>query len=335
MSHQPADEMTDEHNEADQVTQPAGNPDVRQTLLTDIGNKLTAARLALQEGLDEPARKLKLRRKHLEALESGNWDSMPDDVYAMGFLRQYSAYLRLDLTDEVERLKNSAYTLTRPLTFPDPPVAPSRQWAWIASALFIILLIAFNVLYQQAPENHSPAVVTMSAPNTAEAPVVESSPPAQTTAPISPPAEPASKPDDKTPGETVGIVTEQTTQTAPTVATTRSTTQAIPKPARKTVTPQPPTTHTYRFEAVGSSVWIQISMPNPAGDGKGRLIKEALLQQGHHISLKQPVDALWITCGNAPSLRILVDGKLLADTGSLGAGKKVLRDQRISSNRGQ
>ncbi|WP_018294147.1 helix-turn-helix domain-containing protein [Mariprofundus ferrooxydans] len=333
MSNQPADQIIDEHNEADQVTQPAGSPDVRQTLLTDIGNKLTAARLALQEGLDEPARKLKLRRKHLEALESGNWDSMPDDVYAMGFLRQYSAYLRLDLTDEVERLKNSAYTLTRPLTFPDPPVAPSRRWAWIASALFIILLIAFNVLYQQAPENHSPAAVTMSAPNTDGAPV-ENSPPAQT-APISPPAESVSKSDDKTPGESAGIAAEQTAQTAPTVASTLSTTQATLQPASKIVTPQPPTTHTYRFEAVGSSVWIQISLPNPAGDGKGRLIKEALLQQGHHISLKQPVDALWITCGNAPSLRILVDGKLLADTGSLGAGKKVLRDQRISSNRGQ
>lgn len=330
MSHQPADETTAEHNEADQVTQTASGPDVRQALLTEIGNKLTAARLALREGLDEPARKLKLRRKHLEALESGNWDSMPDDVYAMGFLRQYSAYLRLDLTDEVERLKNSAYTLTRPLTFPDPPVAPSRRWAWIASVMFILLLIAFNVLYQQAPENHSPSTVTMSAANTSGTPA-ESLPPAQH-ASTSPPAEPVSKPDDRTPVETAA---SEQPPAAPTAATARSTTQVTSQPVTKTVVPEPPTSHLYRFEAVGSSVWIQISLPNPAGDGKGRLIKEALLQQGHRISLQQPVDALWITCGNAPSLRILVDGKLLADTGSLGAGKKVLRDQRISISQSQ
>ncbi|MFQ5344790.1 MAG: helix-turn-helix domain-containing protein, partial [Mariprofundus sp.] len=135
---------TRQPSDSEQNTEPELSP--RQMLLQDIGKKLTQAREACQQSVEKPARKLNLQKRHLEALENGNWDDLPDDVYVIGFLRQYSHYLNVDLSDEIHRLKNDQYTLTKPLTFPDPPVAPSRQWAWIAGSAFILLFFAFNLV---------------------------------------------------------------------------------------------------------------------------------------------------------------------------------------------
>jgi len=117
----------------------------RQLLLQEIGNKLSQSRSDSGKSLEEAVRKLKIRKSHLLALENGNWEQMPDDVYVLGFLRQYSQHLHVDLSDEMHRLKNDQYALTKPLTFPDPPVAPSRRWAWVAGAAFVLLFILFNI----------------------------------------------------------------------------------------------------------------------------------------------------------------------------------------------
>jgi len=345
MSDIATNEPMPEKEPADDITQAANSSDMRQALLNDIGNKLAAARMSLLQELDEPARKLKLRKKHLDALESGKWDAMPDEVYAMGFLRQYSAYLHLDLTEEIERLKNSAYTLTRPLTFPDPPVAPSRRWAWIAAAMFIILIVAFNFLYQDLG-SHRPSSEIAALSGQATSPDQSgnmSAPPESITAPSvtaqTEDSDAVPTGTDSLPASDEAIATREDT-VAPQSDAIQTMASSLPAEAAtdnadsigKADVPQPAVSHTYRFEAVDSAVWIQVSLPNQAGNGKGSLIKEALLQPGHHISLSQPVDALWITCGNAPSLRIIVDGKVLAETGSLDTGRKVLRDHRISSN---
>ena len=122
----------------------------RQHLLTQIGQKLMQAREARDEQLSVVTRKLRLSKAHLQALEAGNWDDLPDDVYALGFLRQYSRYLALDLDDEIQRIKHDQYVLTRPLTFPDLPVAPSYKWAWIAGASFVLLFVVFNIVSRDA-----------------------------------------------------------------------------------------------------------------------------------------------------------------------------------------
>ena len=322
MNKSEADDINPEEEKAADVTTTSGT-DLRQALQVEIGNKLAAARLALLEELDVPARKLKLRRKHLEALESGHWDAMPDEVYAMGFLRQYSAYLGLDLSEEVERLKNSAYTLTHPLTFPDPPVAPSRRWAWIAAALFLILIVVFNFLYQDLGPRHPSSEVTVSYSEATAPSDVEQDPPKAMDAPA---AESDTTKRASTPAATVSAAPAAPVSEQP----SSNTTARIAPQASDSRTPQP-RSHTYRFDAVDAAVWIQVSRPNQAGDGKGRLIREILLEPGHHIEMRQRVDALWITCGNAPSLRITIDGRVMADAGSLSTGKKVLRDHRISS----
>ncbi len=87
--------------------------------------------------------------------------------------------------------------------------------------------------------------------------------------------------------------------------------------------------HNVRFQAIKSEVWLQVSAPNKRGTAKGKLLKEVLLKPGHHITLKVTSDSVWITAGNAPALSIKIDDKLVSKSGSLGNGKKVLRNYRV------
>ena len=299
----------------------------RQALLREIGRRLSEAREAKDEPLSKVVRKLKLRQVHLEALECGDWDSLPDDVYALGFLRQYSAYLSLDLSEDIERIKNDQYTLTRPLTFPDPPVAPSRRWSWIAALAFILLFVAFNVFdleWSSAPP--APQQQVEEAPK----PEIPATQPAAEPAPAT--DESSAPPADEAADEEPATETEPTAEPAPGPAP--STAQEAPVTAEASTTQpeaQPPILplHQFRFEAVGDAVWLQVFLPDAGGQGKGKLKKEVLLQSGSGFTLNETVESLWVTCGNAAALQISIDGQIFAEAGSLGATGKVLRDHEI------
>ncbi|MDQ6992218.1 MAG: helix-turn-helix domain-containing protein [Mariprofundus sp.] len=286
-------------------------------LLAEIGGKLNTARIAISEPLDTPARKLKLRRKHLYALETGIWDEIPDKVYGLGFLRQYSDYLKLDLTEEIERLKNSNYTLTRPMTFPDPPVAPSKRWAWLSASLFIILMLAYNFTNlgsQKEVIHHAPSIASdIKAKASSSRLALEPSDSAETEsnkAPIPLPIKENKQP--------------------PQAEKQNGQANNISSPPAENINTQIAKTHLYRFKAVDDAVWLQLSSRT---DGHSKLIKEVLLEKGKAFSIRHPSAKLWLTCGNAPALRIFIDGKLFTGKNGLGEGKKIVRDYKISPNR--
>jgi len=304
----------------------------KDALLQDIGHKLSQARKASGESLEEAVRKLKLQKRHLQALEQGDWDNMPDDVYMLGFLRQYSQYLHVDLSAETERLKQDQYALTKPLTFPDPPVAPSRRWAWLAGIAFALLFVMFNISTQNSHIEESDLASASQSPATEQTPLDSpatshstlqsdtdkaeeaagnSHAEADSRAAVIPPSLPA--PSMKTPAESSSP--GQITTIAP----------GGPAPNTSVM-------HHFRFDAVNAPVWLQIFLPDQATKTKGKLLKEVLLQPGFHASINAKTETLWITCGNAPALRIHMDGQVYADTGTLGGGKKVLRDFRFKVN---
>lgn len=314
----------------------------RQLLLLEIAHKLEQARTAKGQNISKAVNKLKISTSHLQALENGNWDALPDDVYVIGFLRQYSKHLGVDLSDEINRLKNSDYTLTRPLTFPDPPVAPSRLWAWLTGGAFVLLFILFNVISSNNnQEEFAESEPTQLAQNNKQ--------------------ENVTKADNKTSnGDVIKNVVKNSNKTASlkqesaasaiaakvksnpvtpvkmtSVTPVRKPTTITPKKAEKPAQSNRPKQlsngpiHTFRFEAVTAPVWMQVFLPNKAGDGKGRLLKEMLLKKGHSSNIRYATETLWITCGNALALRIKVDRKTVVKTGQLGSGKKVLRDHRF------
>lgn len=73
--------------------------------MEDIGRRLQAARLAKGLTLQHAEDETRIRKKYMEALESGRTAVIPGEVYLKGFLRTYGNYLGLDGDALVEEYK--------------------------------------------------------------------------------------------------------------------------------------------------------------------------------------------------------------------------------------
>jgi cytoskeletal protein RodZ len=100
-----------------------------------IGDVLKSARTA--QGLDirTVEDRTKIRTKYLRALENEEWDVLPSNAYAKGFLRTYAQLLALDadaLVDEYRRQVESGLAGVQPPSFGEPmlegrPRGPGRE----------------------------------------------------------------------------------------------------------------------------------------------------------------------------------------------------------------
>lgn len=82
--------------------------------MEEIGRQLRAAREARGISVEQAEEETKIRRKYLEALETGTKSDLPGEVYLKGFLRTYGNYLGLDGPALVEEYK-LATTSRRPV----------------------------------------------------------------------------------------------------------------------------------------------------------------------------------------------------------------------------
>src|SRR5581483_8443960 len=74
--------------------------------MADFGATLREARMRAKIDINEVEARTKIRAKYLRAIENGEWDLLPGDVYARSFLRTYGDFLGLDtrqLLDEYRR----------------------------------------------------------------------------------------------------------------------------------------------------------------------------------------------------------------------------------------
>jgi len=266
----------------------------REILLKQVGQRLHDARRNRDISLEDAVHALKLRRVYVEALEDGDWESLPGEVYAIGFLRQYASFLNMDMDGDIKKLKSEEYELTRPETFPDPPIAPKKSWVIVALLVLLVLFIAFNIFSDSdKPESVQQEV---------EAPIAMPS--------GDMPLPPEDGADDANSLDTSSLPPE----TTPTDVEPPST------------APEPIKQHTYRFEAVGEDVWLQLST---AGE-EPQLLREVLLHAGESVSITEAETTLLLTCGNPPALAVYGDGKQLIAAGQLGEPSRVIRDYRLT-----
>lgn len=271
----------------------------REELLLQLARCLKNSRESKNLSLEEAAASLKLRMAYLEALESGQWEEMPGEVYALGFLKQYASMLGIDVSDSIEKLKTGDYKLTKPLTFPDPPIAPNRTWVIIAALAFVVLFILFNIF--DSGEPGKPVESEVKHDQAQPAPDVESPPEAQTTE-----------------AAAVAPVDTNTTVEPP------STSGVVPA-ASISGLPE----YEYRLSAIGGDVWLQVSTDPEEGEDS-QLLQEALLKDGESIRIRNEAPYLLLTCGNAAALQIEINGKVTNPAGSLGEEGKVLRNFRLA-----
>lgn len=107
------------------------------------GARLAEARAALKLSAGDVARQLKLSVAQVEALEGGQFDSLPGPVFVRGFIRNYARLVKLD-PDEL--LRTSAHSLPQQAPRPEVPLSqdipfPSgrprrwRKYFWLAAVL--------------------------------------------------------------------------------------------------------------------------------------------------------------------------------------------------------
>lgn len=77
--------------------------------MEEIGRRLRAARVAKGITLEEVEEETRIRKKYIDALETGRTVLIPGEVYVKGFLRTYGNFLGLDgeaLVEEYKSLKS-------------------------------------------------------------------------------------------------------------------------------------------------------------------------------------------------------------------------------------
>jgi len=112
----------------------------------NVGEILQTARERKGVDLARAERETKIRARHLMALESGDFADLPAQVYAKGFLRNYSTYLGLDADEVLVRWRQeidqpSGAETPRVKPPPQPITAPSRGFKF-TSGLVVALVLA-------------------------------------------------------------------------------------------------------------------------------------------------------------------------------------------------
>ncbi len=113
---------------------------------TDLPVGEVLRRVRIQYGLELPyvAASLNIRPEHLAAIEAGDISRLPGRVYAIGFVRTYAEYLKLDSDKMVYLFKSQVigHTMARDLNFPIPQTETrSPAWWMVAASLGTLAII--------------------------------------------------------------------------------------------------------------------------------------------------------------------------------------------------
>lgn len=153
--------------------------DARETPVASAGAQLRAAREALQRDLAHVAAETRIPLRHLEAIESGNFEALPSRAYAIGFSRTYAKAVGLDavaITDTVRgELADGKMGRTQPTSGMepgDPARLPSAGLAWAAALAALVLAVGAYAFYNsQFGAGTEPGPLLAPAPVTTPVPV--------------------------------------------------------------------------------------------------------------------------------------------------------------------
>lgn len=170
-----------------------------------IGERLRAAREEKGLSLDEIAGRTRIPVRHLQHIESEDWDALPAITYSIGFVRAYANELGLDGTALGAELRDQIGAPRRTGTVPgeyyepaDPARVPPRWLATAAAAIAVLLMALYLVFRSGIDDGQQTARKAASAP--AGQPAPKAAPP-----PAAPPQDPTGQPVVITAGEEVWL----------------------------------------------------------------------------------------------------------------------------------
>lgn len=123
--------------------------------MEEIGRNLHETRERLGLTLEEVERATRIRIHNLEAIERGDFDSLPSPVQARGFLHNYAEFLGLEansiLLQYAENLQGRRSPRPNRNQYAEPGTKPSveirsRRWSWLSTDLFVAAGITIVIL---------------------------------------------------------------------------------------------------------------------------------------------------------------------------------------------
>jgi cytoskeleton protein RodZ len=114
-----------------------------------IGALLRETRRGLGGDVDKIAATLRIRASYLRAIEESQYDQLPAQVYALGFVRAYANHLGLDGEEAVRRFKQETVDFEPPrgLSFPVPLAERSIPGGTMVLAALILALCGYGLWY--------------------------------------------------------------------------------------------------------------------------------------------------------------------------------------------
>lgn len=133
-----------------------------------VGQQLKRRRQRLKLSLTDVELATKIRGKYLVALESGNLDALPNDVYSRGFVQHYASYLGLNGVELAERyVEERGGIATAPTNAPKlerPARLVATPRLLVAAGLFVVVLAVVAYLGYQLSAIAAPPRLSLDSP---------------------------------------------------------------------------------------------------------------------------------------------------------------------------
>ena len=158
-----------------------------QSNIPTVGERLRAAREAKDLSLDDVAAQTRIPLRHLTAIETADWDSLPAPTYTIGFAKSYASAVGLDRTEIGDQLRAEmggqrfAANTAEVYEAADPARTMPKWLVLSAIAAVIVLVVVMTLLNRRSletpeePNTNAPAAVAM-APSQAPRPAAPAVP---------------------------------------------------------------------------------------------------------------------------------------------------------------
>lgn len=117
--------------------------------MSQLGARFREAREARGLTLAEAAANTRILARYLQALEEGDYEQLPGDVYARGFIRNYAQFLEIPADELIQLYRRERGAPTDKIKVVPAAVPPRTRSCLLPSAFgtFFVMLVLIGVLY--------------------------------------------------------------------------------------------------------------------------------------------------------------------------------------------
>ena len=154
----------------------AVDEELAEPAIPTVGERLRAAREAKKLSLEDIAAQTRIPQRHLESIETADWEKLPAPTYTVGFAKSYASSVGLDRTDIGDQLREEmggqrfASSQSEVIEAADP-ARTMPKWLVVSAVIAVVaLIIVMSVLNRRSLEQPTEVASEPAAPIAAPAP---------------------------------------------------------------------------------------------------------------------------------------------------------------------